>query len=143
MTDKFNLREDKPEDVQSLLQSAKKRRADRMKWHLISELLAGKTVNVTKNHELYEALNRENMEFEEIMKLHPEEIKGCIEYVKERKIQQNGKWYNPDSEAWWGEKGIIPPCCYYTRPSSYWRDKRLTNQFLNTFSKFRIAEKPV
>lgn len=89
---------------------------------------------------MFEVLNKERMEFEEILRLHPEEVNETIEYVKQRKEEQNGKWYNPDSQAWWGEKGAIPPCVYYARPASYWKDKRLMNNFLNQFSKFKIAE---
>ena len=140
MTDRFNMREEKPEDVRSLLKTAKQRREERMKYHLLSELLDGKTINVIKNPQLFEALNKERLDFEQILKLHPEEVKETIEYVKERKEEQQGRWYNPNSKAWWGEKGAIPPCCYYARPASYWKDKKLTNHFFNTFTKFRIAE---
>ena len=140
MNDQFNMREDKPEDVRSLFKAAQKRKEDKIKFHLLAELIDGKTINVTKNQELFEALNRERMDFETIMKLHPEEIKETMNYVKERKIQQDGKWYNTDSKAWWGEKGVIPPCVYYARPSYYWRNKSFVNKFLNDFPKFRIAE---
>lgn len=134
------MREEKPEDVRSLLKTAKERKAQRMKYRLLSELLAGKTINVTKNPQLFEALNRERMDFEQILKLHPEQTQETIEYVKQRKEEQGGRWFNPDSQAWWGEKGAIPPCCYYARPKSYWDDKKLTNNFFNQFTKFRIAE---
>ena len=136
----LDVKYDSDNDVKNLMKAAKKRREDKMKYHLLSELLAGKTVNITKNNELFEALNKEKMDFETIMKLHPEEINECIEYVKERKVQQGGRWYNKESEAWWGEKGIIPPCVYYSRPTSYWKEKNLTNKFLNDFPKFKIAE---
>jgi len=140
MADKFNMRQEKPEDVRSLLKTAKQRREERVKYHLLSELLDGKEINLTKNQALFEAINREKMEFEDILKLHPEEVKQTIEYVKLKKEEQGGRWYNPDSQAWWGEKGAIPPCCYYARPASYWKDKKLMNNFFNTFTKFRIAE---
>ncbi len=140
MTDQFNMREEKPEDVRSLLKTAKQRRAERVKWHLLGELVDGKTIDVTKNTELFESLNRERMEFEDILKLHPDQTKEAVEYVKQRKLEQNGRWYNPDSQAWWGEKGAIPPCVYYARPSTYWNNKKLMNSFLNQFPKFRISE---
>lgn len=136
----LDVRLDTEDDVKKLFSSAQKRREANMKYHLISELLSGKTVNVTKNQELFEALNRERMDFEEILKLHPEEVKEIKEYVKERKAQQGGRWYNPKSAAWWGEKGVIPPCCYWARPREYWKDKNLQNKFWNDFPCFRIAE---
>ena len=139
MIDQFNMREEKPEDVRSLLQTAKQRREQRMKWHLLGEALKGKTINVTKNQELFESLNKERMEFEDILKLHPEETKETMQYVKERKAQQNGRWYNTKSDAWWGEKGVIPPCVFYARPHSYWT-KEIVNKFLNDFPKFKIVE---
>jgi len=139
MTDQFNMREEKPEDVRSLLLTAKARKEQNMKWHLLGEALKGKTINVTKNQELFESLNRERMEFEDILKLHPEETQETMEYVKERKAQQGGRWYNPESKAWWGEKGVIPPCVFFARPHSYWT-KELMNKFLNDFPKFRICE---
>lgn len=136
----LDVKYDSESDVKTLLKTAKQRKEDRIKYHLLSEALDGKTINVTKNTDLFEVLNKERMEFEEILRLHPEEVNETIEYVKQRKEEQNGKWYNPDSQAWWGEKGAIPPCVYYARPASYWKDKRLMNNFLNQFSKFKIAE---
>ena len=141
--DKFNMREDKPEDVRSLLDAAMRRKADKARYELLANLISGKTISVVNNPELYEALNREKMEFEDILKLHPEQAQETMEYVKERKIDQAGTWYSKDSDAWWGEKGAIPPCCYYARPGSYWQNKKLTNHFFNTFTKFRIAESPL
>lgn len=135
-----SLRNDPPSEIQLLMKQAQKRKADMMKYQLISELLNGQVINTTKNAQIYEALNKEKMEFEELLKLHSEEAQEQVEYVKQRKAEQNGRWYNPDSKAWWGEKGVIPPCCYFARPAAYWKDKRLLNNFLNTFKKFRIAE---
>jgi hypothetical protein len=80
------------------------------------------------------------MEFEQILKINPEQANEAMEYVKQRKLEQNGRWYNADSKAWGGEKGAIPPCIYFARPASYWADKNLANNFFNTFTKFRIAE---
>ena len=142
MTDTFNMREEKPEDVRSLLKTAKERREQRRKWHLLGEICLGKTVDITKNAELFEALNKERMDFEDIMKLHPENVNEALEYVKQRKLEQCGKWYNSHSQAWWGEKGAIPTCVYHARPSSYWRDNdfAMFNHFLNLYPKFRIAE---
>jgi acetoin utilization deacetylase AcuC-like enzyme len=136
----YSLRKDPDYEVKDLFLRAKKRKEDMMKYRLIAQLLDGKIIDVTKSTQLYEALNKEKMEFEQILKLHPEEVKEQIEYVKQRKLEQNGKWYNPDSKAKWGEKGVIPPCCYYARPPAYWKDKSLANNFLNTFSVFKIAE---
>ena len=136
----MDLRQDSDNDVKLLFESAKQRREAKMKYRLLSELLAGNTIDVTKNAELFEALNRERMDFEQILKLHPEEVNEVKKYVKERKVQQGGRWYNKDSQAWWGEKGVIPPCCYYARPRDYWKDKKLQNKFWNDFPIFRIAE---
>ena len=141
MSDQFNLKHDKPEEVRSLFTAAKKRREQKMKYHLLSEMLNGKTADITKSTELFEALNREKMEFEELLKLHPEEVKENIEYVKERRVEQGGRWWNPNSAAKWGEKGVIPPCCYYARPREYWKDKALVDCFLNQFPVFRISDK--
>ena len=140
MTNTFNMREEKPEDVRNLLQTAKQRRQDRVKYDLIAKMINGETVDITKDMRLFEALNRERLDFEQILKLHPEQGAEVVKYVKERKEQQGGRWYNKDSDAWWGEKGAIPPCCYYARPASYWQNKKLTNNFFNQFPKFRIAE---
>ena len=139
----FNMGNDSADEVRNLLLTAKKRKEAKMRWKLLAELMDGKTINVTNDPGLYQALNREKMEFEEILKLHPEEVKETIEYVRQRKEEQRkvgNRWYNPDSRAWWGEKGAVPPCCYYARPTSYWQNKKLTNNFFNTFSKFRIAD---
>jgi hypothetical protein len=138
-----SLRKDPPSEVQTLFKQAQKRKEDMVKYHLLAELLKGETIDVTKNAQLFEALNREKLGFEELLALHPEEAEAHVEYVKQRRLEQNGRWYNPDSKAWWGEKGVIPPCCYYARPNAYWKDKRLMNNFLNQFPAFRISEKPL
>ncbi len=145
MKPNFNasIRGDSDNEVKSLFKAAQKRREEEIRMHLLDELLDGNTIDLTKSPALYEAVNREKMDFEQLMKLHPEETSELVEYVKERKAQQNGKWWNPDSQARWGEKGVIPPCCYYARPAKYWKNKKLVNSFLNTFPKFRIAESNV
>lgn len=137
----LDVRYDSDNDVKKLFDSAKRRKENAMKYKLISDLLEGKTVNVTKNTELFESLNRERLEFESIMKLHPEEVQNCIEYVKDRKVEQDGTWWNKKSEAKHGEWGAIPECIYYARPNSYWKNLTLKKQFFNTFTKFRISER--
>jgi hypothetical protein len=136
-----SLRNDADGEVKELFQAAEKRKEAEIRYHLLGELLKGKVIDITKSKQLFEAVNKEKMDFEEILKLHPEEVKEHIEYVKQRREEQNGRWYNPDSQAWWGEKGVIPPCCYFARPTKYWKDKNLVNSFLNTFPVFRIAER--
>ena len=140
MTDQFNMKVDKPDDVRSLLLEAKRRKDNKIRYHLLGEMLSGKVVNVTKDTGLFEALNRERMDFEQLLKLHPEQAKETVEYVKQRKEEQDGMWYSTTSKAKWGEKGAIPPCCFHARPRSYWENKKLTNNFFNQFTKFRIAE---
>jgi len=143
MNDQYNLKTDSQKDVKSLFQAAKKRKADAVKYHLLSEALKGNTINVTKNNDLFEALNRERMDFEQILKLHPDEVKETIEYIKERRLEQDGIWWNTNSESKMGEYGAVPPSCYAARPNWYWKDKTLIKNFFNTFSKFRISEKPL
>jgi acetoin utilization deacetylase AcuC-like enzyme len=138
-----SIKGDSEAEVKSLFKAAEKRKEDALKYRLLAELLQGKVIDVTKSQQLFEALNRERMEFEEILKLHPEEVADQIEYVKQRKIEQEGKWWNPQSKAKWGDKGVIPPCCYYARPKEYWKNKQLVDNFFNTFSKFRISERPL
>ena len=143
MSFEASIRGDSDTEVKSLFQAAKKRKEDAMKYHLIAELLEGETINLTKSPQMYEAVNREKMDFETLLKLHPEQVQETIEYVKMRKAEQNGIWWNKDSKAKHGEKGAIPPCCYFARPVWYWKNKALVNSFFNTFSKFRISESPL
>ena len=144
MTDQFNMREEKVEDVKALFRAANKRRENKVRYHLLAKLLKGDTINLTKDDKLYTAVNKEKMEFEQILNLNSQEVKNTIEYVKNRREEQKkvgGRWYNPNSKAFWGEKGAVPPCCYYARPAWYWQDKKLTNSFFNTFPVFRIGDK--
>jgi len=138
-----SIRGDSADEVRSLFKAAKKRKEEAMKYHLLSELLEGETINLTKSPQMYEAINREKMEFETLLNLHPEEVQETIEYVNMRKAEQNGIWWNKDSPAKHGEKGAVPPCCYFARPVWYWKSKALVNSFFNIFSKFRISEKPL
>jgi len=142
VADQFNMREDKPEDVQVLFKAATRRRENRKRYQLLSEMLEGKTVSVMNNPQLFEALNRENMEFEEILKLHPEQVKDALDLVKRDRdmARTGGRWWNPASKARWGAKGHVPYCCYIARPATYWQNKKLTNHFFNTFTKFRVSE---
>jgi hypothetical protein len=138
-----SIRGDSDDEVKSLFKAAKKRKEDNLKYKLLTDLLDGKIIDTTQNTQIFEALNREKMDFEQILNNHPEEVKEQMEYVKERKAEQAGLWYNPQSKAKWGEKGVIPPCCYFARPKEYWKNKKLVHNFLNTFTKFRISEKPL
>ena len=116
-----------------------------MKYHLIGELLNGKTVDITKSKQLFETLNKEKLEFAQLLKMNPEEAKACAEGVKTDKlnVDAGGKWWNPKSKAKWGKKGSIPPCCFYARPKEYWKNEGFTNHFFNTFTKFRVSDKPI
>jgi len=135
-----SIKGDSDSYVKDMFKAVEKRKQDKVRHHLLSELLKGKVIDLHKSQELFEAVNREKMSFDEILKLHSEEVQQYIDYVKQRKEEQQGRWYNTDSKAWWGEKGVIPPCCYHARPVEYWKDKNLVNNFLNTYPVFRIAE---
>lgn len=135
-----SIRNDPDTEVQSLFKAAESRKQAMLRYHLLDEAMKGNVIDITQSPVLFEALNKEKMDFEEILKLHPDEVKELRAYVKERKAEQGGRWYNPESEAWWGEKGVIPPCCYHARPTAYWKNKKLVNSFLNTFNCFKIAE---
>jgi hypothetical protein len=138
-----SIRGDNEKEVKTLFKQAQKRREDKVRIQLLRDLLNGKVIDLTQSKQLYEAVNRERMDFEEIMKLHPDQVAETITYVKQRREEQGGKWYNLKSQACWGEKGAIPPCVYYARPQEYWNDRAISNEFYNMFPKFRIAERPL
>ena len=139
-----SLKGDSDVEVKKLFSQAKKRKDDRMRFRLLAELLEGKTVDITRSKQLFQALNREKLSFEELLKMNPEEAKECAEKVKEdRMLVAGGKWWDDQSKARWGKKGSIPPCCFYARPKEYWSNESLTNHFFNTFKAFRVSEKPI
>lgn len=140
MNEKFNMRNPQPGEVQSLHQQAKVLRVQKIKYKMLKDLLDGKTVDMTQNTQLFEALNKEKMEFEEILKLHPDQAKEAILATKEDRedVTENVYW-NRNSPAKWAKLGHIPPCVYYSRPSEYWSDERILKAFFNTFTKFRIS----
>lgn len=138
------LKGDSDNEVKTLFQSAEKRKQDKIKYRLLAEALQGKTIDLTKSNQLFEAVNREKMEFEQLLKLHPEEAQAHADHVKARREEcVDGKYWNRHSKAWWGYEGCVPPCCYFARPDWYWRDKRLRYSFWNTFTAFRMSEKPL
>lgn len=138
------LRGDSDNEVRSLFKAAQKRKEDKIKYKLLAEALQGKCIDLTKSNQLYEAVNREKMEFEQLLKLHPEEVEYCKQYIKQRREEMNdGKYWNPHSQAKWAHEGTCPPCCYFARPKWYWQDKRLRNNFLNMFPAFRVSTKPL
>lgn len=140
MNNTFNMRNPDIGEVASVYKEAKKRRLQMMKYKLLKQLLDGETVDLTKSPELFEALNRERMEFEELLKLHPEQAEESVLAAKEdRDLVEENVYWNPDSPAKWAKLGHIPPCIYYSRPAEYWADKRILKQFFNMFTKFRIS----
>ena len=136
MTNTYDMRNDKPDEVRSLFLAAQRRKEERIKFQLLTELLDGKVVDITKSKQLFEALNREKMEFEEILKFHPDQVKTAIECAKESRELGYKK-----NKARRMEIGFIPECCYYARPPAYWANSKLKKNFLNTFTKFRVTER--
>jgi len=137
-----SLRGDSDNEVRTLFQQAKKRKENEIKWRLLAELMSGKEIDLTKSTQLFEAVNREKMSFENLLSLHPEQAKSHAEYIKLRKQENpDGRYWNRHSQAWWSYEGTVPPCCYYARPDWYWRDKRLLYNFWNQFPAFRMSEK--
>jgi hypothetical protein len=138
------LRGDSDNEVRTLFKSAKKRKDDEMKYRLLSESLQGKSIDLTKCNQLFEAVNREKMSFEQLLKLHPEEAQSHADHIKARREEcVNGRYWNKHSKAWWSYEGTVPPCCYFARPDWYWRDKRLLHGFWNSFPAFRMSDKPL
>ena len=144
MSDKFNFKNPDPGEVQGMYAEAKARRARIVKYKMLKDLLDGKTVDMTQNVQLFEALNREQMEFEAILKNHPDQANEAMLAAKEdrEEIDENIYW-NRNSPAKWGKLGHIPPCIYYARPAEYWEDKRLLKAFFNMFTKFRVSTRKI
>jgi len=139
----FNMRNPKPSEVVEVNMLAKKRRAQKIKFKILKDLMDGKTSDLTASPALYEALNKEKMEFEDILKLHPEEANDAIKAAAEdRSMVEENKYWNSGG-AKWATLGHIPPCIYYSRPAEYWNDSRIIKAFFNTFTKFRISTRPV
>jgi len=131
-------------EVQNMYAQTKILRQRRLRYKMLQDLLDGKTVDMTKDAKLFEALNHEKMEFEEILKLHPEQAREAILAAKEDResVEENVYW-NRHSSAKWGKLGHIPPCIYYSRPAEYWEDSRLLKAFFNMFTKFRISTRKI
>jgi len=147
MSETFNFREPKVGEVESLGYKAQILRNYKEKYKILSHLLGAngtKEIDITNSKEIYEAINREKMDFETIMNLHPAQVAETIKQVEEdRRCFPDGKWWNRKSKAKWGLKGLIPICCYYARPDWYWKDEKLVDSFFNTFPKLRISTKPL
>ena len=144
MSDNFNFRNPEPDEVKDLEKEVKRRRKLNIKYKLLADLLAGKEIDTTKNAEIFEAINREKMEFEQLLKLHSEQTRDAIEQTNiDRRFFNEGTWWNRNSKAKWGLKGHIPMCVYMARPKEYWKDEKLMNNFFNMFPKFRISSKPL
>src|SRR3990167_757043 len=143
--DSFNFRNPSEGEITDIQRKVQQRRLAKAKYKVLSQLLAGKKeVDVTISPEIFEALNRERMEFEEILKLHPEQANDAILAAKEdREKFSKDKYWNPQSEARWGVLGHIPPCIFYSRPMEYWKDKKLLREFYNGFPKFRVSIKRI
>jgi hypothetical protein len=141
--DTFNMRNPDQYEVVEIHNEAKKRRAQQIKYKLIKDLMDGKSVDVTLSPALYEALNKEKMEFEEILRLHPEQANESMLAAKEdRDMLEENKYWNRDG-AKWGVLGHIPPCVYTSRPAEYWNDKKILKAFFNMYPKFRVSSRKI
>jgi hypothetical protein len=139
----FNMRNPDPNEVVEMHVASKNRRAQQIKYKILKRLMDGKTADLTESPELYEALNREKMEFEMILRLHPEQSEEAMLAAKEDRDEiTDNKYWNSDG-AKWALLGHIPPCVYNSRPSEYWNDKKLLKAFFNMFTKFRISNKQI
>jgi len=141
--DTFNMRNPDRDEVVEMHNETKRRRAQQIKYKIIKRLMDGKQSDLTESAELYEALNKERMEFEQILNLHPDQCKEAILAANEdRALISENKYWNSEG-AKWGLLGHIPPCVYNSRPPDYWKDKKLLKAFFNLFTKFRISTKPI
>jgi hypothetical protein len=144
MSDKFNFRNPDKNEVTDMYAKAKAMRQKKLRYKMLQDLLDGKTVDMTKDAKLFEALNHEKMEFEELLKLHPEQANESILAAKEDResIDENIYW-NRNSPAKWAKLGHIPPCCYHARPPEYWENQKLLKAFFNMFTKFRVSTRQI
>jgi hypothetical protein len=131
----FNMRNPSPGEVSDMQMRAKRKREQIIKYKLLSQLLDGKTVDLTQSAALFEALNRERMEFDEILKLHPDQAKDCLDQAKEDREAGRGK-----SAANWAIKGHIPPCLFYARPKEYWKNPKILKEFFRIYPKFQVTK---
>jgi len=131
----FNMRQDSPEAVRDLQLRAKKIREQRIRTKVLSQLLEGKTVDLMQSTALFEALNRERMEFDEILRLHPEQGMDCVEQAREDREAGRVK-----SKANWACRGHIPPCLYHARPPEYWKNKKILMEFFRLYPKFAVVK---
>lgn len=144
MKDTYNFRNPAPGEIQEMRAEVQRRRIARAKYRLLHQLLSGETVDLRNSPELFEALNREKMEFDQILKLHPDQAKSAIVLVRQARNQMaEGKYWNSKSKAKWGYLGEIPTCLYYARPIEYWKDRKIVRQFFNMYPKFRVSSKPI
>jgi len=132
----LDMRNDSTEDVVDMQRRVKNIRAQKAKYKALSQLLDGKTIDLRDSSILFEALNRERMEFEEILKLHPDQAQDCIDQTKDD--IEAGR--NLESKAKWAVHYNIPLCIYYSRPKEYWQDKKMIENFLRMFPKFRVTK---
>ena len=149
MNETFNFRNPDPGEVVDMQQRTQQRILARQRYKVLSQLLASsKDVDITVSPEIFEALNKERMEFEELLKLpqNKKNVEECLKQTKEDRekyYSDTDKHWNPKSKAKWGILGHIPNCVYYSRPPEYWKDKVLLRNFFNTFTKFRVSTKPI
>jgi hypothetical protein len=132
----FNFRNPSPGEVLDIQARVKRRREQLAKYKVLSQILAGKTVDLTQSSVLFEALNREKMEFDELLKLHPDQAKDCVDQAKE----DREAGVNIHSKAKWACRGHIPPCLFYSRPKEYWKDKNIIREFFRMYPKFGVVK---
>ena len=132
----FNFRNPSPNEVVEMQARVQRKREQLLKYKVLSQILNGKrNVDLTQSSVIFEALNRERMEFDEILKLHPDQAKDCVEQAKEDREAGRAK-----SKANWAIKGHIPPCIFYSRPKEYWNDNKILKEFFRMYPKFAVMK---
>jgi hypothetical protein len=140
----YNLRNPEEGEVADMYEKARVMRLQKMKYKVLSQIMQGKKdVDLTVSPQLFEALNKERMDFETILKLHPDQVKEAMDATMEDRacIDENKYWSSDGAK--WAILGHIPPCCYHARPPEYWANKDLLKLFFNMFTKFRISTRTV
>lgn len=108
---------------------------------ILKGLMEGKTMDITKDPDIFLSLNKDALSPEQIMKIKQNEALDAAEAAQERR-RADEKDFNPKSPAKWRQLGNIPISVYLSKPE-LWNNPDAIKSFLNKHPELRISRRSI
>ena len=141
------IKNDSDSTTKSMLMEVEQKDAIRRnseRYRIIASLLSGQETDITGDPVIFAAFNKERMAIEDYMKLFPKDMEDALWAVNRDKEFMEGP--NRKSLAYYYAWGHMPACVDRLYREVYPDEKARKSayrRFFNTFTDFRIPNKPI